>query len=790
MISRLFYSCAFVLILSITMCACSGRSINPISPNPQTGIADSQLTYDKTLSDSAPLGSFDFIIESSPLNVISSAPRQAAEIGDSWELEIGQYLQSNPCSDCLKVDDIGFNEDGQIVMKIGVRHPYPRDGSRLDLDVMDVRLIIIAQGSEQFSLTQCDGNPIVGNFQFVANPDGYTTHYDDGTDGPYPGNVNPYIDFFIEDDPSSTGFGKEIRNHRMAMGADYDYKQLVLNIPPGESIPLRMIIEASYGHSAKKSIAEGEPGSRTNPLYYLPEFNRKEVYSLKVNLDKIIYGNDPSLLIDFEMLDWQADAHVASSYPMGIQEIQGPSGVDEASLEMPQLDYYSMEPESTSGLGSPEEPLHMKFKVPVSDMSVYPLLATVRDQRDESSEDLDLTSYQHGQINTFIRVGENKQIKGINTSEYDSVLGQKAIAVDQNRIYITWADVENLEGVIYCARSIDGGQNFENPVKVNDANRDDSKLRPSIAVDEAHSVYVVWEDYCNLNPFSDAPDIYLSKSNNYGYSFGQDIQVNDDEDICDDSQTYPMIVARETGKLYISWMEKPTGLSYKHIRLVRSTDGATSFSDEIQVSNQALRTGDPVLGVSPNGVIWVAWRDYRNDNQDIFAARSADDGNTFGPELKVNDDSGYEYQTSPCIAVDEDGVAYIAWQDSRDPGRNDFDIYFAYSVGTNAFSVNKRINRIDNVAFQPNIALISDGGVFVTYRDMRDDLGGDIYVTGSLDRGQSFSIHHDVKVNDDNEASIQLSPQIAISEDGALHFAWGDGRGLNPSIYYAQSIFP
>jgi hypothetical protein len=387
-------------------------------------------------------------------------------------------------------------------------------------------------------------------------------------------------------------------------------------------------------------------------------------------------------------------------------------------------------------------------------------------------------------------MGPEKQIRKVETSEYDSVLGQKSIAVDGSRVYITWADVTDLEGIIYCARSSDNGQNFDAPAKVNDADRQDSKLRPSIAIDDDHSIYIVWEDYSNLNPFSDAPDIYMSKSNNNGYSFGQDIKVNDVEDISDDAQTAPMIVANGSGQLFVTWMEKPTGSSFKHIRLARSTNGGTSFQPEVKVSNDALRTGDPALGVSPTGVIWVAWRDYRSDNQDVYASRSGDNGATFGPELKVNDDPGYEYQTSPCLAVDENGVAYIAWQDSRDPGRNDFDIYFAYSTSTNSFSTNKRINRIDDVAMCPNIALTPGGGVFVTYRDMRDDAGGDIYVTGSLDGGNTFSLHHDVKVNEDTTPSIQLSPQIAIGDDGKLHIAWGDGRDLKPSIYYAQSIYP
>jgi hypothetical protein len=775
-------SCAIMLFFT----ACNSHGASPVDQGLPGSDLQQRLSVNADLpSGESVFGAFDFILNPETLSVETLPLRAVSEIGDSWDLDISQYLSSHPCSNCLKVSGIGADEDGNVILDIGIKHPFPSGGQRIDLDVFDVRAILVVQGDEQFEQMQLNDEPMCGNFHFLSNANGFTNHFDDGPEGPYPGNLNPYIDFFTEDNPAWDLTGEEIQNHKMAMGADYDYKRLKLDIPPGASYPFRIVIGASYGQSSKKSIPQGDLGSRTNPLYYLPEFNRKEacVVNLKQSID---YGVDPYLVIDLEVVDWQAGAHVATVYPENTGEITAPSGIETAAIEIPQLDFFSEQPDSITGEGLHEMPYHVKFNVPLSSFSVYTCLAKVTDERNSVVEDMDMSTYQYGKIDTFIRIGDNIPLTEIHSSAHEVVLGRKSIAVDGHRVYVVWSDVVDMRGVVCCAKSNDGGQTFGSPIQVNDANHEDIKQKPAIAVDSEGTIYVVWEDYGNLNPFSDAPDILMAKSNNNAYSFGQNVMVNDEEDVADDFQTEPIVCTSANDHVFVCWMERLSGSTAKHIRMARSSNGGTSFA-ETQVSSEQLRTGSPTMDANDDGTIWIAWRDYRCDNQDIFAARSSNNGQTFSQEIKVNDDSGYAFQSEPSLGVDDDGKCYIAWLDRRN-GR--FDIFFARSEGVSAFSTNKMINRIPGTAINPIVAVTGDGGVFVVHKDTRSDALGDIFVTASLDAGTTFTDQHDVKINDDQGMAIQLSPQIALGQDGKLHFVWGDGRGNNPRVFYAQSIFP
>jgi hypothetical protein len=774
-----------MVIFSVSACGKPGSM--PTLPSDTTSDQMQQVAQsDIGFNTETEFGVFDIIIDSGKPSVSAVSKRHAAEIGESSEVEIDQYLSSDPCADCLLISNIGFDEDQRIVMDIGIRHPFETTSGRLDLDVFDVRAIFVVEGHTQFPQSTVGDDQLVGNFSFLENPDGFTTNFDDGPDGPYPGNLNPYIDFFTEDDPTWEGTGEEIPNHRMGVGAGYDFKRLLLNIEPGQIVQFSLVIGASYGQSAKRSVQTGDPGSRTNPTYYIPEFNRKEVYSVQANAGSIEFdGTTPKLIFDFDVLDWQAGAHVAQALD-NPDDIVASSNVASVSLEIPELGYFSTTPDSITGLGVPEEPLNIRFSAPITRYSVFTYLASFQDERNGSVEGLDMCAYKYGYIDTFMKMGSNIPVADINTTSHEIVLGKKSVAVDEHRIYVVWCDVEDLKGKVYCSRSMDSGLTFEEPLLVNDTDHQDSKQRPSVAVDGEGIVYVVWEDYENLNPFSDCADIFLSSSNNYGYSFGQDSMVNDVEDQASDGQSEPSICAVGDGTVYVSWVEQGEGSSLKKINVAHSVNKGITF-EETSASTEQLRTGTPSLAANESGTVWVAWRDYRNGQQDVFASRSTDGAQNFGPEIRINDDAGNKFQSDPALAINSDGTAYAAWIDTRDSGYN---IYFARSTSGTTFSTNQKINRINGTALAPNIASTPNGCIYVTYRDMRNDSMGDIYITSSLNGGESFTTDHDVLVNDDPAPSIQQYPQVAVGSNGKVHLIWGDGRGLDPRIFYAQSIYP
>ncbi len=66
------------------------------------------------------------------------------------------------------------------------------------------------------------------------------------------------------------------------------------------------------------------------------------------------------------------------------------------------------------------------------------------------------------------------------------------------------------------------------------------------------------------------------------------------------------------------------------------------------------------VAVGPNGLLAVAWTDNRDDIRVAIAKNFS-----FGPSLKLNQDTGKSYQAFPAISFDSKGTLHAIWLDAR-----------------------------------------------------------------------------------------------------------------------------
>jgi hypothetical protein len=96
-----------------------------------------------------------------------------------------------------------------------------------------------------------------------------------------------------------------------------------------------------------------------------------------------------------------------------------------------------------------------------------------------------------------------------------------------------------------------------------------------------------------------------------------------------------------SGNLYVT-MYTWTG-SYMRVGVIRSTDGGSTWSKPVPLTppNDTHDQFFPWLSVSPTGLVGVVWLDRRNDpanvNYQPFAAISKDGGQSFGPNILLNE---------------------------------------------------------------------------------------------------------------------------------------------------------
>lgn len=323
----------WLLVILLTLTACQ-RGSAPVHPGP-AAVPEGHLTVSGEVGSSLPWGLWDLALSveagsmEAAVTVLEPASRNIAAIGDTLSLEVAGFFRKGPCMDCFELRALSLDGAGNLQVDFRLRHPFRTTDARMDLDAFDPRLILIA---DQQTLSFPALAPILGGMDglaelpvelepdLVLNPDGFSPHYDwiaeapaiVGTPRNYAGTLNPYLDFFTESDPSPTGVGTPIANRRMSMASPFDSKRMVLSQEAlsrrGNQLSALLLIEVSYGQPALKSIPTGQRGSRMNPVYYLPAFNRKEAMRLAATpLAPWVEGVTGAFQnLPVEISDWQA----------------------------------------------------------------------------------------------------------------------------------------------------------------------------------------------------------------------------------------------------------------------------------------------------------------------------------------------------------------------------------------------------------------------------------------------------------------------------------------------------
>ena len=361
----------------ITM-GCSG--VNPVtnenssSASPEiNGIAVSQTGPDTYRGI---VGAFQVYINPHELTGEIIPFRNAGKIGDVFDSHITEFLLFNPCRGCLRIGGLGLIDDATVAVDLMIRHPFTNLEMRPDLHVFDVRGIVLTPGAVTFSQiisdVNGDGNAnemIQTNPNFVINADGYTTHFDDSTLGDYfdpplnyPGNLNPFKSFFIDTRAQAFDPFQPEGHNVMPVNSAWDTQTYQINNPDGGDIVFTFIVDASYGHSAKR-------WTRDNPQYYLPEYNRKEAREVHVELynDNLEEGQlNSEAYIQVLVKDWQAQKARDENYPNpsnpgGLSEV---SDVDQVEVSCPDFGFFEVKSRLQSeagGAGSETAPYDFHF---------------------------------------------------------------------------------------------------------------------------------------------------------------------------------------------------------------------------------------------------------------------------------------------------------------------------------------------------------------------------------------------------------------------------------------------
>lgn len=306
---------------------------------PERGQAPSMVTNPASLPTSAMesaspaglLGVARLRIEGLPGSPVAQLEpeRVAGAIGDTFDVDISDFLRSSPCRDCLQITGLSLQGPDLLDVGITIAHPFPSLVARKDLHVFDARLIVAGDTAPPLSVpglpVGITGTPdAVISAGLVANADGYTSFFDgaledflalQGLWSPDATNLKPYIVLW-EDHTSPnasaaapTGWNDVDAPRGFNVfpmgGAASDPRAastLSVRLTPGApAISVLLAVDVAYGQSAVRA-------TRLTPKYFLPLFSRAEAWKVETALltNNLVAGQPLSdALLQVEVYDWQ-----------------------------------------------------------------------------------------------------------------------------------------------------------------------------------------------------------------------------------------------------------------------------------------------------------------------------------------------------------------------------------------------------------------------------------------------------------------------------------------------------
>lgn len=390
--------------------------------------------------------------------------------------------------------------------------------------------------------------------------------------------------------------------------------------------------------------------------------------------------------------------------------------------------------------------------------------------------------------------------------------------------------------------SVDGGETWEGPIAMKVFMRDEWGGNPTLAFSRDGDAYFAqmsigyrWVRVANLALTAEVASIVVYKSTDGGLTWsdpviaalGKPLTSRETVDLKfldrpwmaigpdpeDPSRDNIYVTYTEFALRYPILKEYPyvgAPLVEITIKLVRSTDGGSTFSRPVAVSpTYSYLAGEEyrriVQGsqsaVAPDGKLYVSFYDALDDGpwKGLFAPTitySTDGGLSFSRPVAMDYLSELDYwvpptffrawpSMSPRIAVGPEGNVYAVVA-ANPPGPDDSDIYFLSSLeGGRTWSRSKRINDdiVERDQVFQSIAVDGNGTIHVSFIDRRDDPADvryHIYYTKSGDDGETWTPNSRVSDYPSNpNFGIPLFIgdffTIAVS-DKDVYIAWTDTR--------------
>jgi len=262
------------------------------------------------------------------------------------------------------------------------------------------------------------------------------------------------------------------------------------------------------------------------------------------------------------------------------------------------------------------------------------------------------------------------------------------ILVDNNNaaLYIAWNDNSNGNQDSYLVKlaAANGNDLWGGTKKIDTAADPANQTKPRLAL-SGNDLVVVWQDDRNGNH-----DIYALKYNNDHSIAWAEFRINSDTGTT--QQADPVVGTDLIGNVYFSWTDERNGNQDVYWAKFNSSGVRVWSGDLLANTASAANQFSPNIALDSLNKIYLTWADERNADQDVFAqSYNASGTPLWASDQRINSDTGSTTQNSPTIAINSADVIFIAWTDERN-GNQDIYAQKLDTAGNKLWATDVRVN--------------------------------------------------------------------------------------------------
>ena len=219
---------------------------------------------------------------------------------------------------------------------------------------------------------------------------------------------------------------------------------------------------------------------------------------------------------------------------------------------------------------------------------------------------------------------------------------------------------------VYYRKLLPSGEFESDEMRITDNEK--NSWRPKIALNQDNQIALVWYDYSQ----SSLGDLMLALSDsNQQFPTATDYasQVVANANPNGEGVQMTNAVFDHEGRLHVVWTAAELdGFTYVNERLIYGVlnDPASRTLDQrIEVSSRGTLSTDPAKIQVDDDTVWIVWTDMKTQIPNIFLASKKIDQSEFSDPIQISNNDLPDEVGFADLAISPDGIIYTVWTDYR-----------------------------------------------------------------------------------------------------------------------------